>query len=282
LLEGVTAKAPGFGPAFKLLGDAYTALGRTEEATRALRIADRSPAYDPYIDPLTDALVRESRNATFLLQQAAATDVSTNAAWREHLIRRALEFDQSNHDALVELATLLRVLRRYDEALAVLERYRALVPDDFHAQADIGRCLSGLQRFAEAETVLRRALEGVDDANTRYDLGLVLDRVGRVTEAMAEYRRALDHNPNHGDALNNLGIAFARQGNFVMATRQFERLAAADPSNANAHTNLGAMLLSQGARDRAAREFGIALSINPDHRLAQEGLQRLEASRSKR
>jgi tetratricopeptide (TPR) repeat protein len=276
MLEGVTGNAPGFGPAFRLLGDAYTALGRTEEAARVTRIADRSPAAAPYVDPVTDALVRESRSATFLLQQASATDVSTDAPWREYLGRRALEFDQANSDALFELATLLRVLRRFDEALALLERYRVTVPDDFQALADIGRCLSGLQRFAEAESVLRRALEGADDANARYDLALVLDRVGRFKEAMAEYQRALVRNPNHRDALNNLGVAFAREGNIAMAVRQFERLVAADPANADAHTNLGAMFLTQGARERAAREFRAALQLSPDHALAREGLRRLE------
>ena len=275
-LESITANAPRFGPAFRLLAEAYTALGRADDAARVTRIADRSPGYDPYVDPTIDELVRESRNPTFLLQQAAATDASTNAPWRELLIRRALDLDPEHTDALFELASLLRALRRYGEALELLERHRRLVPDDFQVLADIGRCLSGLRRFAEAETMLRRALEGLDDANTRYDLGLVLDREGRVKEAIAEYQRAIERNPNHRDALNNLGVAFARQGQLPRAVRQFERLVAVDPDNADAHTNLGVMLLSQGARDLAAREFRVALQLSPDHALAREGLQKLE------
>ncbi len=275
LLEGVTARAPRFGPAFRLLGDAYAALGRTADAERVTATADRSPAYAPYIDPTMDALVQESRSPTFLLQQAAATDVATNAAWREYLIRRALSFDPENTDALYELASLLRVLRRYDDALPLLERYRLLVPGDFQALADIGRCLSGLRRLAEAEAMFRRALEGVDDGNTRYDLGLVLDRSGRLPEAVIEYERALAHNPNHRDALNNLGVALVRQGKLAQAAGQFERLVAADPGNADAHTNLGVVFLTQGARDQAARQFEAALALSPDHALAREGLRKL-------
>ena len=276
LLEGLTTSAPRFGPAFRLLGDAYAALKRPDDAARVTRIADRSAAFDPYVDPTMDALVRESRSATFLLQQAASTDVSSNAAWREHLIRRALEFDPGNTDALYELATLLRVVQRYDEALEQLGRYRSLVPDDLQVLADIGRCLSGLGRFQEAEGVLRRALEDLDDANTRYDLALVLDRSGRLREAVDEYRRALDRNPNHGNALNNLGVALVRQGRLDEAALQFERLVAADPDNADAHTNLGVVALTQGARERAAREFRTALSLRPDHALALEGLRKLD------
>lgn len=272
VLERVTAASPRFGPAFRLLGSAYEAVGRTEDAARAVRIADRLPPYDPYVDPMIDALVRESRSSTFLLQQAATVDVSTDAAWREYLIRRALEFDPDNTDALYDLASMLRVLRRYDEALELLERLRRRAPGDFQVLADVGRCLSGLRRFAEAEAVLRRALEGLDEANTRYDLAYVLDRTGRLAEAVAEYQHALDRNPNHKDALNNLGVAFVREGRLNEAARQFERLLATDPENADAHTNLGVVLLTQGARDQAVHEFGEALKVNPDHALAREGL----------
>jgi Flp pilus assembly protein TadD len=276
LLENVTQTAPAFGPAYRVLGSAYEALGRSEDAKRSIRRADRLAVYDPYFDPMIDALVRESRSSTFLLQQAASADITTNGAWREYLIRRALEFDPENSDALYELASMLRVLRRYDEALALLERHERTAPGDFQVLADIGRCLSGLQRFGEAEAVLRRALAAQDDANTHYDLGFVLDRTGRLPEAVAEYQRALDRNPNHRDALNNLGVALARQNRFGPAALQFSRLVAVDPDNADAHTNLGAILLTEGSRDRAAREFRTALQLNPDHALAREGLRKLE------
>ncbi len=275
LLERVTKDSPSFGPAWRLLGSAHAALGRTDDAKRSVRTADRSPGYDPYVDPAIDTLVRESRSSTFLLQQAASADLTINTAWREYLIRRALEFDPGNTDAMYELASMLRVLRRFDEAFELLERHQRIAPDDFQVLADMGRCLSGLQRFAEAESLLRRALVGLDDANTRYDLGFVLDRAGRLPEAVAEYQRALAHNPNHRDALNNLGVAFARQGKRGQAALQFERLVAVDPDNPDAHTNLGAMLLTEGARDLAAREFREALQLNPNHALAREGLEKV-------
>jgi eukaryotic-like serine/threonine-protein kinase len=104
--------------------------------------------------------------------QASTADVTTNGPWRERLIRRALEFDPDNADAQFELASLLRVLRRYDEALPLLERHQRLAPVDFQVVADIGRCLSGLRRYGDAEATLRRALEGLDDAHT--NLGALL------------------------------------------------------------------------------------------------------------
>ena len=272
VLEDATAAAPGFGPAFRLLGDAYATVGRTADAARALRTADRLPQYEAYLDPLAEALVRESRSTTFLLQQAATADLTTNAPWREYLIRRALEFDPDHPVALAELATTFRLLRRYEEALALLERRRRERPDDFGVLADIGRCLSALGRYGEAEEMLRRALEGLDNAPTRYELGLALDGAGRSTEAIAEYRRALDRNPNHPGALNNLGVALASLGRMDEAARHFERLLAIDPENAGAHANLGLALAGTGARAEAARSLREALRLDPDHAGALGGL----------
>jgi tetratricopeptide (TPR) repeat protein len=276
LLEPVTTISPRFGPAFRLLGSAYAALGRSSDAERMVRQADRLPAYDPYVDPFNDRLARESRSATFLLQQASATDATTSGAWREYLIRRAIEVDPENQDAPVELAALLRAERRYEEALEVLERYRRDVPGDYQALADIGRCLSGLQRYTEAEGVLRRALDGLDDANTRYDLGLVLDRTGRVPEAVAEYERALARNPNHRDALNNLAVDLARLNRTAEAVRPLEHLLSIEPDNVDARVNLGLLRLAQHQRAQAEAEFRRVLSTDPQNARALAGLRTVE------
>ena len=275
-LEGLTSEAPGFGPAFRLLADAYATLGRADDAARAVRTADRLPRYDAYLDPLSETLIRESRSTTFLLQQAATADLAANAAWREYLIRRALEFDPDHAVALAELVTTLRAVRRYEEALELLERRRRERPDDFGVLADIGRTLSALGRYPEAEETLRRALEGLDDAPTRYELGLALDEAGRPSEAIAEYRRALDRNPNHPESLNNLGAALANQGRMDEAARHFERLIAVDPENADAHANLGFALAAAGARARAVAAFREALRLDPDHAEARGALQDIE------
>ncbi len=154
----------------------------------------------------------------------------------------------------------------------MFRRLEQKVPDDPRVVADIGRCLSGLRRYEEAEGVLRRALASLDDHNTRYDLGLVLDRTGRSAEAMTEYTLALARNPTHRDALNNLGIAFARAGRLGDAVVLFERLVAADPANPDAHTNLGAVLLSTGQSERAMHEFRSALDIDPGNPVFRDAL----------
>ena len=273
ILEGVTSSASLFGPAFRLLGDTYGRLGRSADAERAVHRANSLPAYSPYADPLIDALARESRSSTFLLQQAEGSDL--NVAWNEYLTRRALDFDPGNADVVYKLGFIERTLGRNEEALELFQRYQQMVPGDYQVLGQIGSCLGDLGRFAEAEAFLRRALTRVDDALTHYNLGFVLTRVGRLPDAIAEYERALARDPNHLAALTNLASVLVRQGQLERAARELTRALEIEPANAAARTNLGLLLAQQGHMEQAGREFQEALRIDPQQKQAQDALRAL-------
>jgi len=276
ILEKITSATPGFGPAFRLLGETYTRLGRDADALRVTSHADRQSAYAPYADPMVDRLARESRSSTFLLQQAAATDLTDNGPWKEFLLRRAIEFDPSNPAVVYELGTLLRNLRRDADALELFLRHEQLVPDDYQGLGQIGSCLGDLGRYTEAESYLRRALQLADDAITHYDLAVVLTRMGRVKEAVSEYERALERNPAHVKARTNLAVNLVNLGQLERASRELTRVLAIDPGNASAHTNLGLVFAQQGQVEQAVRELREALRIDPMQVQARTALEVLE------
>ena len=275
ILEPLTASVPWFGPAFRLLGESYTRLGRTADAARVLARANRQAAYASYADPMVDQLAIESRNSTFLLQQAAQADLADNGPWKEYLLRRAVEFDSSNPAAIYELGNLLRINARNAEALDVYLRYVQLVPDDYQGLGQVGSCLGDLGRFDEAESYLRRALELADDAITHYDLGFVLTRLGRTAEAVGEYERALELDPSHVKARTNLAVNLVILGQLGRAARELTHVLAIDPDDARAHTNLGVVLERQGQVERAVREFQEALRIDPQQPEARIALEEL-------
>jgi tetratricopeptide (TPR) repeat protein len=276
ILEQLTTTAPMFGPAFRLLGETYTRLGREADSARVVSQADRHAAYASYADPMVDHLARESRNSTFLLQQAAAADFLDNAPWKEFLLERAAEFDPANPAVVYELGSLLRNLRRDAEALELFLRYVQLVPDDYQGLGQVGACLGDLGRYAEAESYLRRALQLADDAITHFDLAFVLTRQGRAREAVDEYERALERDPTHVRARTNLAVNLVNLGQIDRASRELTRVLAIDPENASAHTNLGLVLAQQGHVDRAVREFREALRIDPTQAQARTALDVLE------
>jgi tetratricopeptide (TPR) repeat protein len=222
---------------------------------------------------LVDALVRESRSSTFLLQQAAEANDFGNVAWDEYVTRRALEFDAGNADAAYRLGGILRGLARHAEALEVYRRYHQLVPDDFQGLGQIGSCLTDLGQFAEAEPLLRQAATGLDDATSHYNLGLLLARLGRLQEAVIEYERALDRDSQDANTRSNLAAVLVRQGKLDAATRQLASALEIDPDNASAHTNLGAVLAQEGHFEQAARQFRDAMRLDPGQIQARTGLQ---------
>lgn len=278
-LEPVVAQAPAFGPAFRLLGDAYRTLGRDAEASSAVYRAGRLPPFAPYADPIVDDLARESRHSTLLLRLASEVTLSVNGPWSEFLTRRAVEVEPDNPDAVLKLARVLRTFERNDEALTLFERYHRMVPGDGLALAHIGSCLSAMGRFGEAEGYFRRALAGADDPLTHFNLGLLLVITGRVDEGIREYERALASDPMLSDARVNLATALARRGRLDRAARELAFVVEHDPDNARARTNYGLILIEQGSRGEAEAQLREALRIAPTLGPAAEALASLTGAR---
>jgi tetratricopeptide (TPR) repeat protein len=279
ILEQIVRDSPGFGPALRLLGESYRALGLEAEAARAVYRAGRLPAFAPFVDPVVDRLTRQSRNSTLLLRVASEAALTLNAAWSEHLTRRAVEFDPGNPDAVLKLARILRTLERNDEALGWFLKYAEMVPADYLGLAHIGSCLSALGRYDEAERYFRRSLAGLDDATTHYNLGLLMATGGRLDEAEREYRRALAIDPAHRDARGNLAPLLVRMGRVNQAIGELRRLVADDPENAAALTNLGVVLMEQGRTAEARQYLEKALEIAPGLDQARAALAQLDGAR---
>ena len=274
ILERVVATSPSFGPAFRLLADCYRALGREPDAERAVYQAGRRPAFTPFADPIVDGLTRQSRNSTLLLRVASDATLTVNAAWSTYLVRRAVEFDPANPDAVLKLARVLRALDRNEEALTLFLKYVEMVPGDYLGLAHIGGCLSAMGRYQEAEAYFRRSLAGLDDATTHYNLGLLMSMTGRLPDAEREYRRALALDPSHADARGNLGPLLVRMGRTRDAADELRRLVADDPENVSALTNLGVVLLQQGRGAEARQYLERAVELAPGVPQIQEALRR--------
>jgi tetratricopeptide (TPR) repeat protein len=271
-LEGVFANAPQFGAAHRLLGDTYRRLGRSHEASLHLARAAALPAYHAPPDAMVDALARESRSSVLLLKQASAADSVRDGAWREYLVRRALEFDERNPDVVYEMGALLQQLKRPEEALPYFNQHLEMVSDDLQTLVQIGKCYADLGRFQDAETVLRRALNAADDAVGFHNLGYVLEQLGRPADAQRQYERALELNPGLAGAHTNLGTALARQGRFPEAVTHLTEAMRLEPGSAAAHNNLGGVFLQQRQVEVASRHFRSALELNPEHADAHANL----------
>jgi tetratricopeptide (TPR) repeat protein len=305
-LDSTIARYPAFGPARMMRVQLDADASSRDAEARAAR------AYTPPSDPLLDAVVAESRMRDLLLKHAALAQRGGDAAWREFLVRRALQFNPRDPNVLMEMAGMLQASGRFSEALDYLRQHQQVVPGDHHTLVEEGRVLSDLGQYTEAESVLRRATR-VRDAAAEYNLGAVLDRMGRTDEARAHYQAALTIDPYHARAMNNLGVWLDRSGQSAAAIAMLERSIRAAPDNAeaysnlgsaligarrlpeamrtletavalapaapDAHNNLGIALAQSGRFPEAEREFTTALRLNPKHQNARRNLEQIAGMR---
>ena len=306
-LDAIVAAYPSFGTARALRMQMGSDAGEAREQPPAI-----VNAYVPPADPLLDAVVAESRVRDMLLKHAAVAGRGGDDAWREFLVRRALEFNPQDPNVLMEMAATLRSSGRCTEALDYLAQRERLVPEDHVTVIEQGRCLSELGRLEEAETVLRRATR-VRDAAAEYNLGSVLDRRGKGDEARLRYERALDIDPFYARAMANLGVWYDRRGQSATGVALLQRAVRAapdtaeiysnlgsvligarrlpealqaldtavalDPDSPEAHNNRGIALAQSRRRAEAAAEFEQALALNPNHLNARRNLERLRSMR---
>jgi tetratricopeptide (TPR) repeat protein len=153
-----------------------------------------------------------------------------------------------------------------DRAVALLERAAAAAPASVEVLVDLGRLLVAAERFADAESALRKAIRAARDAPApRLLLAFALTRQSKLDEAATQLKKLLERHPAHADAWFNLGNVHRARGALEDAARCFGRAAALQPGNPDAAINLG-LVLAHGERlDDAASALERFLAQGKPH-----------------
>lgn len=238
-LAGIVAKEPKNIRALWYLGRSELAMQRREEAAATLaKAADLAPKDHRILaDYGSASLLRATelgvsfsaigcaRRGRAALEQAVALSPDT-IAYREGLVQfytRAPGFVGGDFDkayahiaeiakrdparGTVIRANTLAAEKRYDEALAVCEKFLLAAPDNYLALYTLGRIASETGReLARGEAALRRCLELTprieepDHAGAHYRLGLIAEKAARPADARREYTAALALEPAFPEA----------------------------------------------------------------------------------
>jgi tetratricopeptide (TPR) repeat protein len=184
---------------------AYVHLARV--LRRMARGNEAEPLYDHAIelakDPATLVLVADS------LQSEQQWDRSVD------LLRRALEMDARNTNALFLLGRALIVLKRQAEAEPYLKSAIELNPLSFQPYNLLGQAYLALGRYEDAEKTYSSALDLATPAERKQLAGAFgFEGVGdgylkakRRADAARAYQRALDLDPENGPLKNKLSKA---------------------------------------------------------------------------
>ena len=214
---------PEFGAAHYALARSYRALGRPEEAQRAL---DRHAQYGPRWPGLEDPVL------------AALTTL--------------------RNDPRAELQRGLRLAAQGDVEGAIAAHKAALArePSLAQAHANLISLYARARNWAKAEEHYKAVLAlGVNLADAHYDYGVLLGMQERWDDAAEAYRKAIIVNPRHARARNNLGQLLERERKLEEAAAEYRQALQSQPTFRLARFNLGRMLLALGRPDQAVVEL---------------------------
>jgi len=173
--------------------------------------------------------------------------------------------------------------KRFDEALASLERATALKPDEPNVLAALGRSYDGRGETSSAVTSFKRAIDINPEMFESFNgLGEVYFKNKDYVLAETNFAAALRLNPEASASRFNLGLSYARQGRYSDATRELERVVQATPDDALALYELGLSYERTGRAGDAVRAFQSAGKLAKSQELADrlaEGLGRLRGAR---
>jgi tetratricopeptide (TPR) repeat protein len=222
-LERAVSLFPEWGAAYYTLALSYRALGRRDDAQRAL---ERHQQYGPRWPAIDDPVLR------------------TVTALRD--------------DAQTRLEEGLKLASRGDVAGAIAAHEAALAIDPSIAQAhaNLISLYGGQRNWAKAEEHYRAVVAlGFNLGDAHYDYGVLLGMQEKWDAAADAYRKAIAVNPRHAQAHNNLGQILERDRRLEEAAAEYRAACESQPTFRVARFNLGRMLIALGRNDEAIAEL---------------------------
>jgi predicted TPR repeat methyltransferase len=196
------------------------------------------------------------------------------------IYQEVLDVQPDHPQALSLLSGIALRFRQADLAAELAAKAVAASPGDAAGHLNLGAALSVLGRGAEAESVLRRAIELKPDLmEAHFNLALELGKQGRRAEAVESYRKCLAFRADFAPGHNALAAALQEAGEIQDAMRHFRQAIQCDPRLAEAHYNLGVLHARQNQWHEAAACYKRAAEIRPDFREALRNLAALLAER---
>jgi predicted O-linked N-acetylglucosamine transferase (SPINDLY family) len=167
-----------------------------------------------------------------------------------------------------QLASVLKSLHRYEEAVHILKQALHTQPDALEILHDIANLLDRLGQYDEAMRYYEKAYIQASSASPSLEvhtiLGTVHTKFGRFEESLEEHNKALAREPNNACLLSNLADAHRKLGHVDHAEKFYNLAIAAQPNFWEIYFNIGSFYKEQGALDNAIDAYLKAIAINPN------------------
>jgi len=166
----------------------------------------------------------------------------------------------------------------YDEAIKVLEKAIALVPDKISHRIRLAELYRAQRKMESAIEELKRAIE-LDPCNatTQEALLQMYVEAGQYDEAIIGSKGLLRKYPKNLFALDVLGLAYLQKGLLDEALQVTSRLVHLDPLDSANHFKKAVLFQQKGDCARAIEEFTRVIEMDPDGEMSDDARQALAA-----
>ena len=164
------------------------------------------------------------------------------------------------------LGVALLHAKRYEEAIAELDKAARLDPTHQPALVSSGDAYMRLNRFDKAQQFFTLALENDPfDPTAHFLLGKTLVAGKKPDEARPHFQKAVELLPDFPAAHFDLGLLLAEAKDHDRAIGHFKHTIRLEPDNDRAHYQLGLSQLALKQTDAATKSFREAARANPQH-----------------
>ncbi len=150
-------------------------------------------------------------------------------------VKKKLEKNPDDVDALYHLADLYDRNSQYTEAIATYKKVVKLRPDMGYAYFKMGTAYDRLNQPAEAVNAFKMAIKYMPKFATAYNnLGVAYGKLERYSDEVSALKKAISLRPNFSTARYNLGMTYLKTGKRRGAMQEYEALKKFDDGAAEA------------------------------------------------
>jgi tetratricopeptide (TPR) repeat protein len=221
--------------------------------------------------------------------QAKAAQDAGEYSKAEELWKEVIKLNPKESDAYAGLGDLLRLKRKYTDAIAAYRQAINIDPKNAYAYIGMGMALRSPNKLNESIAAFRKAIEiEPDNVDAYIQLSITLAKNKKFQEAKLNSQKAIQLEGNDSEAYVVLGNTLRLEGNQKEAIKAYQqaltlkenlredRIVPKTNAHALAHNGLGLIMLSQGNTKAAILEFKKAIQLDPKYILAQNNLKEAE------
>ena len=150
-------------------------------------------------------------------------------------VKKELEKNPENVDALYHLADLYDRDSQYAEAIDAYKKVIKLKPDMGYAYFKMGTAYDRINQPAEAVNAFQKATRYMPNHPVLYNnMGVAYGKLGKFNEEISSLKKAIKLRPSYSTARYNLGMTYLKVRNKKAAMQEYEALKSFDEGTAEA------------------------------------------------